>query len=158
MIILMKMNQKAFTLIEVVLVLAVGSLIFAMAFIAFSQASINRRDTQRRADLGKIAGEIENYAADNNGKYPDGSSFEVINTDFTAEYIGSLKDPGGELYSSIKDNDAPGHIVYLPEKEWGGNYKSGGTFCDGSELPLNNRDYVIRMKLEKGDVCRDSRQ
>ncbi|MBP9738093.1 prepilin-type N-terminal cleavage/methylation domain-containing protein, partial [Candidatus Saccharibacteria bacterium] len=42
-----KNNKKGFTLIEVVLVLAIGGLIFLLAFIAFQQVSANRRDTQR---------------------------------------------------------------------------------------------------------------
>lgn len=160
----MKIRKNGFTLIEVILVLAVGSLIFAMAFLAYGQASINRRDTQRRADLGKIASELENFASDNNGKYPQKQSFGSGTYDsFVTDYIATLKDPSSGLYykdiergtSEINDSSSPGHLSYFPQFFLA--YDSAN-FCDGSPLPSGNRDYVIRMKLEKGEACRDSKQ
>src|SRR5690606_6033521 len=50
-----QLNKKGFTLIEVVLVLAIGGLIFLLAFLAFQQVSRNRRDTQRRSDVARMA-------------------------------------------------------------------------------------------------------
>ncbi|MFO0970940.1 MAG: prepilin-type N-terminal cleavage/methylation domain-containing protein [Candidatus Saccharimonadales bacterium] len=159
----LKKDIVGFTLIEVILVLAVGSLIFAMAFVAYGQASANRRDSQRRADLAKIAGELENYAADNNGKYPtyvvNNGSEEFKN--FKTEYIPSLKDPSSDTpYIETIAQDgyasaAPGSISYYPENFFGLKIM---TMCDGGKINGNNRDYVIRMKLEKGETCRDSRQ
>lgn len=158
-------TPRGFTLIEVILVLGVGSLIFAMAFIAYGQASINRRDTQRRADLGKIASELENYASDNNGKYPTytfnnspGFGFD----DFKDNYIPTLKDPSSNIpykdtaVGTFDDNSVPGTIQYDPEVWW---VQQPMKMCDETELPNpSNRDYVIRMKLEKGVACRDSKQ
>lgn len=65
-----KLTTKGFTLIEVVLVLAIGGLIFLLAFLAFQQVSRNRRDTQRRSDVKRMVGYIEEFAANNNGAYP----------------------------------------------------------------------------------------
>lgn len=158
----MKKNQKGFTLIEVILVLAVGSLIFAMAFIAYGQASTNRRDTQRRADLGKIASALEDYASDNNGKYPLSVGFQPTSPQntflngFYNDYVGNLNDPSGSAYKNIKISTDPGFLTYRPEEFVG---KIGElTFCDGTSAAGNTRDYVIKMKLEKGEACRDSRQ
>lgn len=152
---LMKRNKHGFTLIEVILVLAVGSLIFMMAFLAFSRASVNRRDSARRADLAKISGALEDYAADNNGKYPELVDFGGNLAKNISEYIGDLSDPSGTKYADI--GTGVGLITYAPQKNWSGNYKDD-TMCDGSAFPGGNRDYVIRMKLEKGEACRDSRQ
>src|SRR5688572_9926745 len=66
--------NKGFTLIEVVLVLAIGGLIFLLAFLAFSQAQQNRRDTQRRSDLGRIVAELQNFYTDT-GAYPSGNTY-----------------------------------------------------------------------------------
>lgn len=154
----MNKNKKGFTLIEVILVLAIGSMIFAMAFIAYSQASANRRDTQRRADLGKIASELENYAADNNGKYPEKFTYFATGsyeTDFIPNYISALKDPSGTVYPSIASGQ-PGFLEYLPSRIGAGYAPT--KFCDGTDLISGARDYVVRMKLEKGDTCRDSKQ
>ncbi len=67
-----KRNQRGFTLIEVVLVLAIGGLIFLLAFLAFQQVSVNRRDTQRRSDAARVLAELENYYGDKNA-YPAAS-------------------------------------------------------------------------------------
>ncbi len=66
-------NKKGFTLIEVVLVLAIGGLIFLLAFVAFQQVSTNRRDTQRRSDAGRVVAELQNYFGDNRS-YPNPAS------------------------------------------------------------------------------------
>ena len=148
-------DSRGFTLIEVTLVLAIGGLIFLLAFIAYGQASVNRRDTQRRADLGKIASELENYAADNNGKYPVGTPFENLsngNTEyakFMQDYVGNLSDPNGDEYKRVLDASLPGFLTYEPTGD------SGVTLCDGSNGVVR-RDYKIKMLLEKGETCRDS--
>ncbi len=58
-----KAQSAGFTLIEIVLVLAIGGLIFLLAFLAFRQASTTRRDSQRRSDVNKIVAELENLRA-----------------------------------------------------------------------------------------------
>lgn len=65
--------RNGFTLIEVVLVLAIGALIFLVAFTAFSQVQKNRRDSQRRQDARSMLAYIEEFAT-NNGQYPCGAS------------------------------------------------------------------------------------
>ena len=44
-------HRKGFTIIEVVLVLAIAGLIFLMIFIAFPALQRGQRNTQRRRDL-----------------------------------------------------------------------------------------------------------
>lgn len=63
-------KESGFTLIEVVLVLAIGALIILMALLAFGGASRSRRDTARQDAVGKIAAAVEQYAANNGGTYP----------------------------------------------------------------------------------------
>ena len=47
-------TRGGFTIIEVVLVLAIAGLIFLMVFIAFPALQRSQRDTQRRNDLSKV--------------------------------------------------------------------------------------------------------
>lgn len=65
-----KLSRSGFTLIEVVLTLAIGGLIFLLAFLAFQQVSANRRDTSRRQDVRKILAEAVNYASNGDGTMP----------------------------------------------------------------------------------------
>ncbi len=59
-----------FTIIEVVLVLAIAGLIFMMVFIALPNLQRAQRDTQRRNALGEMAAQIQQYQANNNGRLP----------------------------------------------------------------------------------------
>lgn len=59
-----------FTIIEVVLVLAIAGLIFMMVFIALPNLQRAQRDTQRRNALGELAAQIQQYQTNNNGRLP----------------------------------------------------------------------------------------
>lgn len=59
-----------FTIIEVVLVLAIAGLIFMMVFIALPQLQRAQRDTQRRTNLTAFQSAITQYQSNNNGKIP----------------------------------------------------------------------------------------
>ena len=47
-------TNPAFTIIEVVLVLAIAGLIFLMVFIALPALQRNQRDTQRKNDMSRL--------------------------------------------------------------------------------------------------------
>jgi prepilin-type N-terminal cleavage/methylation domain-containing protein len=63
-------DSKGFTLIEIVIVLAIAGLIFVIVFLAVQQAQRSRRDTQRRGDAARYLAAAEQYAGSNNGDYP----------------------------------------------------------------------------------------
>lgn len=58
-------NKKGFTIIEVVLVLAIAGLIFAAVFIALPALQRGQRNTQRKRDLALIKAEIDNWKSNN---------------------------------------------------------------------------------------------
>ncbi len=61
--------KQGFTIIEVVLVLAVAGLIFLMVFVALPALQRNQRDTQRRQDYGDLSSAISGYMS-SNGSLP----------------------------------------------------------------------------------------
>lgn len=68
-----------FTIIEVVLVLAIAGLIFLMVFIALPALQRAQRDTQRRDDMARVAEAITQYQTNNNGKLPDtGAALDAV--------------------------------------------------------------------------------
>lgn len=67
-------NQKGFTIIEVVLVLAIAGLIFLMVFIALPALQSSQRDTARKNDVSTITSGITSYVSNNRGKFPINSA------------------------------------------------------------------------------------
>ena len=68
-------SRKGFTIIEVVLVLAIAGLIFLMVFIALPALQRSQRNTRRRQDMARILSALDDYAANNNGRMP-GRSYD----------------------------------------------------------------------------------
>lgn len=63
-------KEKGFTIIEVVLVLAIAGLIFLVVFLALPALQRNQRDTARKNDVGIVASAINSYSSNNKGALP----------------------------------------------------------------------------------------
>ncbi len=74
-------EKPGFTIIEVVLVLAIAGLIFLMVFIALPQLQRAQRDTQRRNDLARVTEAITSFQTNNNGRIPAASGDKVDSKD-----------------------------------------------------------------------------
>lgn len=69
-------KNKGFTIIEVVLVLAIAGLIFLMVFIALPALQRNQRDTARKNDASTIASAVTTYVSNNRGSFPTTSQLQ----------------------------------------------------------------------------------
>lgn len=62
------LTKKGFTIIEVVLVLAIAGLIFLMVFLALPALQRSQRDTQRKQDVAMVVTALHNWKANNKGR------------------------------------------------------------------------------------------
>ena len=70
-------KTRGFTIIEVVLVLAIAGLIFLMVFIALPALRASQRDAQRRNDSTIIAAAVRSYMKNNHGNVPKATSLKT---------------------------------------------------------------------------------
>jgi prepilin-type N-terminal cleavage/methylation domain-containing protein len=63
-------DSNGFTIIEVVLVLAIAGLIFLMVFLALPALQRSQRDTARKNDVGIVVAALQSYMSNNGGKLP----------------------------------------------------------------------------------------
>jgi len=63
-------KNKGFTIIEVVLVLAIAGLIFLMVFVALPALQAGQRDTARKNDASTILSAVNTYVSGNRGAFP----------------------------------------------------------------------------------------
>lgn len=147
----LKQASGGFTIIEVVLVLAIAGLIFLMVFLALPQLQASRRDTQRKSDAGRILAGAENFASNRNGVYPSSVDSDWIATNMPGDFT----DPSGIAYDFVSNQTA------LDDSSAGTIYYSIGSQCttDGSSgfVPGAPRDIAVQMKLEAGIFCQDNR-
>jgi prepilin-type N-terminal cleavage/methylation domain-containing protein len=149
-------NKKGFTIIEVVLVLAIAALIFLMIFIALPALQRGQRDTQRKDDLSRFTSQITSFQSSNNGSVPTGAA---ALTSFITNYMNKgnagFKDPhSGNDYVSKYQSSAPaveGEISY-----------SAKAMCsaagDGSLTATTSpRNFAVSIWLENGaPFCQDN--
>lgn len=64
-------NKKGFTIIEVVLVLAIGGMIFLMVFLGFPALRRSSNDNQRFRDLSRLQNALAKYQENNRGALPE---------------------------------------------------------------------------------------
>lgn len=140
---LMDKKKTGFTIIEVVLVLAIGGLIFLMVFVALPSLQRNQRNSQRKRDVDRVASAIIEYQKHNKGKLP----FSNYNFDkkFAERYIDS-----NCTYSHTESGVGNGGThVYI-------DCKQGFTDPDGSPYTIGvaygrTQDVFISDAEEWGD-------
>jgi prepilin-type N-terminal cleavage/methylation domain-containing protein len=91
-------NIKGFTIIEVVLVLAIAGLIFLMVFIALPALQAGQRDTARKSDVSNVASAVTSYTSSNRGNFP-----AVGATTLDAQ-LGGAGAGTTKTYSSLSNN------------------------------------------------------
>jgi len=67
---LKKTDNKGFTIIEVMIVLAIAGLILLIVFLAVPALQRNSRNTQRKNDVQALLGSLSEYASNNAGAIP----------------------------------------------------------------------------------------
>ena len=91
-------QKPAFTIIEVVLVLAIAGLIFLMVFIALPALQRNQRDTQRKNDIGRALTALQSYQSNNRGSIPTSWASQLI-TPYLRLDGDTFTDPSGINYN-----------------------------------------------------------
>lgn len=155
-------NKKGFTIIEVVLVLAIAGLIFLMVFLALPALQRSQRDSQRKNQLNAIAAQLENYRAANKGRYvidwPDNNQLESFVQGYLVPFEDEYKDPStGELYTFLKCGSKVncGTGAGLESLEIGEVYYNSGAYCDGERFidkPGSASFFVLITKMEGGGL------
>ncbi|HSW78372.1 MAG TPA: type II secretion system protein [Candidatus Chromulinivoraceae bacterium] len=146
-------KQKGFTIIEVVLVLAIAALIFLMVFIALPALQRSQRDTQRKQDLSRAITAVTNYQSNNRGGLP--SDWVGFATSYLRSNGDSFTDPAGTDYKFVPGPIASGASFDASNPSI---YENVGASCNGESLTTNAGAHkvALQMKLEGGGIACDN--
>jgi len=143
-------KTKGFTIIEVVLVLAIAGLIFLIVFLALPALQRQQRDTQRRSDAGRVMASVQNYQANNGGSIPNDQTkvTALLNTYVKANGADVFNDPGGTAYALTWKNNTTDLATVPPDNTM---FVYSGAKCSGEAAVAGTTNQAaVRMKLENG--------
>ncbi len=159
-------KQKGFTIIEVVLVLAIAGLIFMMVFIAYPAVLRTTHDSARKTSLVKAKEAIASYAQNNRGNLP------TLNDAFIASYLthdgtdpfidpsgaNTQADPNATTYKFTASGSGTTDALsgsFSSATNQNVIYYTTSAVCGnngGDTVSAGNRMIALRMYLEGGGI------
>lgn len=148
-----ELKQKGFTIIEVVLVLAIAALIFLMVFIALPALQRNQRDTARKQELQKVVAAVTTWQSNHRGASPTSADLVAF-----GKYL-DVTVPTGATSITLATSDV--RFTTAQTSGQGGANKSTiilatGTGCnqagDAFAAPSNSRQSAAIVQMENGDA------
>ena len=143
-------GKDGFTIIEVVLVLAIAGLIFLMVFIALPALQRNQRDTQRKNDLSRAVTALNNYTSANRNTLPTNYNTQ-LGTQRLRVNGDTFADPSRGDYTFVA---GAGALTYVANQNPPQIQYAVGQRCDGENLvPAGSRNVAFRIALEGGGIA-----
>lgn len=131
-------NKKSgFTIIEVVLVLAIAGLIFLMVFIALPALQSGQRDSARKSEVSTVASAITSYMSNNRNNIPTAPQI--------GSYVTGKSGNGAEVLES-------GTTIIRRTTAYNGNINLAADL-NGTPDPGNNTLYAEQLKVYFGYKC-----
>ncbi len=161
---LLKKTNEGFTIIEVMIVLAIAGLILVVVLIAVPQLQRNQRNSARQNILSRISTELSSYAGNNSGAFPAQNSSEGagnfggatidangVTTDtasFAGKYIKGINvnDPSTGIpvtFTVGRTAPALGQVTYAIDSECGAD----GAISDANP-GTQSRKFALAIGLE----------
>lgn len=145
-------NQKGFTIIEVLIVLAIAGLILLIVFLAVPALQRNARNTTAKNDVANVLGGVSENQAANNGSNPTAVASAPGGV---VTYTGAAP-TSNNTTSSVQGNTTVALNAAMPANPGTINVFFG-TKCNGT---VSNRAVVARYRTESTtgtiQVCQDS--
>ena len=138
-------TKKGFTIIEVVLVLAIAGLIFLMVFLALPALQRSQRDTQQKQDVAMVVTALHNWKANNQGRgyaaLGDSKSEEnTTGTDYDKENNLSRR------ISSVENNPLNNYVGFKTDDDSNKNDSSSSLSLNTSFIrTFNSSGITVRF-------------
>jgi prepilin-type N-terminal cleavage/methylation domain-containing protein len=131
-------NQKGFTIIEVLIVLAIAGLIMLIVFLAVPALQRNSRNTQRKNDVAGVLAAVAERVSNNNGNLPAAVGEYNGQTNYGFYAQANVVQAAG-VQAAVTDPDAVVRIVT-------------GARCGvaGATVAGSPRQYVAQYAVETG--------
>lgn len=129
-----KSKSEGFTIIEVMIVLAIAGLILLIVFLAVPALQRNSRNTQRKNDVSSLIGSVNEYTSNNGGQVPTSCTNAVAGAKLGYYTSGCRAGAGGVTLATgaqgaLGTTAASDRVVIVTGAQCGG--ASGATVVGG---------------------------
>lgn len=158
-----KNHQSGFTIIEVLIVLAIAGLIMVAVFTAVPALQRSSRNTQRKSSAAQISASISSYVSNNNGVLP--ANQVALQTALADYKPGFFPSPGNIWFSTL----SAANVALLTTATVGGVGTAttvstesvlfaSGVVCNSTNTGAtttggSSRSYVILYAVETGSTA-----
>jgi len=97
------LKAAGFTIIEVMIVLAIAGIIMAIVFLAIPAIQRSNRNTQRKSDASRLGGLVAEYSGNNNGALPT--------------TVAAINSPTWAYFSTVTISLAPATVPATPNSD-----------------------------------------
>jgi prepilin-type N-terminal cleavage/methylation domain-containing protein len=146
----LKNNNEGFTIIEVMIVLAIAGLILLIVFLAVPALQRASRNTSRKSDAGHISSAINDYVSNNNGSLPSATAANwgtdpTANTTSTApnECGAIMQDAGTLSQYTFGSGPTSGKNIYACSTGAGNENKFDVENNSGAALTQLSKDALV---------------
>ena len=140
------LTKKGFTIIEVVLVLAIAGLIFLMVFLGLPALQRAQRDTARKQDVAMVVTALHNWKANNQGR-----SYEALGNsetkDFTPDDDYSKKNNMNTRIFSVENNPLNNYVGFKKDDNSNKNDSSSSLSLNTSFIKTYNQHNIITVRF-----------
>lgn len=147
-------SKGGFTIIEVVLVLAIAGLIFLIVFLAVPALQRGQRDQQRRNDIGRAVSALQQYQSNNRGAVPADAA--AMNGAFKTGYLtnggSTFQDPTTGSDYDFVNGGSGGPADYPTPGDGQISVRRSATCGTGAFVNGGGRNMALVVKLETGGV------
>jgi prepilin-type N-terminal cleavage/methylation domain-containing protein len=127
-------QQRGFTIIEVMIVLAIAGLIMVIVLIAVPQLQRSQRNSAATSALDRTFTEIQNYATNNNGKNPaTAGELDIFCTRYLEKTGAICANETGAAFINDPRTGTPMRLAYL------------GAVGAAATLPVNGNSRTITV-------------
>ncbi|HET7320069.1 MAG TPA: type II secretion system protein [Candidatus Saccharimonadales bacterium] len=156
----LKKQDKGFTIIEVMIVLAIAGLILLIVFLAVPALQRNSRNTQRKSDIGALLAAWQEYVNNNGGTLPGAGASPAFATNAKLGYYTTPANISVVVWTAnvAGPNDIDKVVFYEKGKCTVPSQTGGTANLVGAG---STRSVAATYTIEQGggtllDVCQDS--
>ncbi len=140
-------KSRGYTVLELLIVLAISGLIMVIVFLAVAQGNRDQRDDARKADAGRYLNAVVQWTSDHSGVPPGSADITSVTSTYVTAGSSTFADPQKGAWVPTWSTGAPAAVSTSM-------YVQSQSACDATGIVAGGpRQFAVAVRLEGGIYC-----